>query len=266
MPACPKKKHTRKGKQLLLKLLRKTKVVSSFLAILFLASSCSTGPTIEYKIGIDPSWYPLDLTGKEKNVLAFSTELLQQISQHEKIQITQVIMSWDNLLGGLQKRQYDGMLSSMQPYLFTQNQYDCSELYLQTGPVLIVSASSSVNSLSLLNGKEVAVQDETGINILEKYPGIIIRTYDSIPKALNDVLTGTIDGALVNAISAYAYCNDLYQGQLKVATSPLNSEGLRLVTLHGEAGDLMQAFNDGLKQMQKSGHYNELLKKWGLTQ
>lgn len=259
-----KKKQVLRAKEILIKLLKRSKVYSFLFCILALAS-CDTGPSKEYKIGIDPSWYPLELMGKEKNVMGFTTELFQEIAKIEKIHLTQVKMSWDNLLTGLQKKQSDGILSSMQPYIFNQKQFDFSALMLQTGPVLIVPAVSPVNSLSMLSGKEVAVQDETGSLILEKYPEILIRKYDSIPKALNDVVSNTIDGAIVPTILAHAYCTDLYRGQLKIATPPLNNDGLRLVTLHGDATELMSAFNKGLKKMESNGIYAKLLEKWSLS-
>jgi polar amino acid transport system substrate-binding protein len=95
-------------------------------------------------------------------------------------------------------------------------------------------------------------------------PGAIVRYYNSIPEALNNVVDGTTNAAIIDVLSANAFCQDLYQGQLKIATPPLNEEGLRMITLHGSAADLIKGFNKGLKRIKKNGDYEKILTKWGL--
>ena len=93
-----------------------------------------------------------------------------------------------------------------------------------------------------------------------------MRDYDSIPKALNDIVDGTVDGAIVDILSAVAYCQDLYQGKLKIVTDPLNNEGLRMLTLKDQAHDFLLHFNHGLEKLKTSGAYDKLLYKWNLKE
>jgi polar amino acid transport system substrate-binding protein len=240
---------------------------SFWLAILCcITFSCGGGSQgTVYQIGVDPSWYPLLLDGKESNLTAFSTELLQKIGEQEDIAFSKVSVSWDVLMEGLKKGEYTGILFSMSPYNFNQQTYDFSDLFLKTGPVLVVSTAFDFTSLGKLAGKEIAVMpDSAGTVILEKYPGILIRSYDSIAQALNDVNSGELDGALIDLLIASAYCQDLYQGKLKIVTEPLNDAGLRLITLHNQAPELIEAFNDGLESLKSSKEYDKLLKKWNL--
>lgn len=221
----------------------------------------------EKKIGVDPSWFPLSIPGRENNVTGFSTELLKEIGKMEKLHIVKVTVNWDDLVDGLRNQKYEAILSSIPTYAFNKQTYDFSELYLLTGPVLIVSADSKIDSLKKTNGKEIAVLPETkGALLVEKFPGAIIRNYDSIPKALNDVVSGAVDGAIIDVLSAVAYCQDLYKGKIKVATDPLTEEGLRLLTLHGEDNSLIRQFNRGLEKLKSSGAYEKLLLKWNLQE
>lgn len=198
-------------------------------------------------------------------VMGFSSDLLQEIAALEKLQLAKINVNWDSLLEGLEKGKYEAILSSMQPHLFYQKTYDFSDLYLQTGPVLIVGSSSPITDLSQLNGKEIAVQSgSSSVLLLAPYPGIIIRTYDSIPRALDDIASQTIDGAIVNGPEASAYTQDLYRGRLKVVTKPLNDAGLRLMTLHDKNTNLVKAFNRGLMKLKENGKYDKLLHKWSL--
>jgi polar amino acid transport system substrate-binding protein len=236
-------------------------------SLLALLCGCTCGPNGQRNVGVDSSWYPLQLGNQEHNVTAFSTELLTEIGGIEKIPFVKVTVNWDDLMEGLQKDKYEAILTSMPPYIFNEKLFDYSDAYLPLGPVLVVSVSSSIHSLENLSGKEIAViAGSTSGLLLENSEGVLIRTYDSPPKALNDVENGTIDGAIIDSLSAVAYCRDLYQGKLKIATPPLSPEGLRLVTKHDAAPDLIKGFNAGLQKLKADGTYGKLLAKWNLQE
>lgn len=241
---------------------------SAVLMCLFLFASCiSKNAGRGYLIGIDPNWYSLDLMGKEKSVYAFSNELLQEIAKKNSMKISTLQMNWDTLMPGLEIGQCDAILSSLYPYLFNKKKYDFTNNYLNTGPVLVMPFNAKETSLDTLQGKEIAVQeDSSDADFLETHPGIIIRTYDTVPHALNDIVKGNLDGALVDLLIAESFCQDLYHGQLKIVSPPLNDAGLRLVTLHGHAPALIKSFNKGLKELMHSGEYKKLQKKWGLSE
>lgn len=233
---------------------------------LLLASSCSNEKQTSYQIALDPQWYSLDVKGREQNLVGFMTEILKEISLNKKINVELVMRNWNNLTEGLKKNQYDAILSPIYPYLFNLKKYDFSHLILATGPVLIVPANSSIHSLEELSGKTVAIQiGSEGAILLEKNPEILPRAYESIPQALNHLASGEIDGAIVNILAAQAYCKDLYQGILKIATPPLNDQGIRLLTLHENNEHLIKLFNQGLIELNETGKYQELLQKWSLN-
>jgi polar amino acid transport system substrate-binding protein len=240
----------------------------SFLILVLLALfSCGKSSNGGRRVGVDASWYPLEFGIRNNNVTAFSTELLTEIGRIEKIPFVKLTVNWNDLMEGLQKDKYEAILSSMPPYIFNMQLFDFSDVYLPLGPVLVTPVDSKINSLDQLNGKEIAViSGSTSALILEKSSGVLIRYYDSIPKALNDIVIGTVDGAIIDILSAVAFCNDLYRGILKVATPPLNDDGLRLITKHKGAPDLIKGFNAGLAQMKKNGSYAKLLDKWGLQE
>lgn len=236
------------------------------IVFLLLLCSCGKSHRPSYEIGMDPSWYPIQIPGKEANLTGFSNELLVDIADKERINFSKINMNWDNLLQGLQQEKYAAILSSMQPFVFLEKQFDFSDPYLLIGPVLVVPVASSATALDNLNGKEVAMVngETTSALILEKYPGIIIRGYESAPLALNAVADGVIEGAVINVLLAEAYVKDLFNGRLKVATPPLNNDGLRLVILHDKAPDLIRSFNEGLSSLKKDKTYDSLRSKWGL--
>lgn len=240
-------------------------LVSIFLFLFGCGGSASSKP--DFRIALDPEWYSLEMPERKTALQGFSVELIEAISKEKKLNIALYDRSWDNLIYGLTKDQYEGVLSTMQPYLFYEKLYDFSDLCLQTGPTLIVSSSSKVTSLDQLSGKEIGIQRNSNTALLlEKYPNIIQRTYDSIPMALEDVANGVIDGAMVDILTGYAYCADLYQGRLKIAFPPLTQEGIRLITLHNKDRRFLSTFNKALQTLKDNGTYAKLAKKWNLIE
>ena len=227
---------------------------------------CSSSRPV-YKIGIDPTWFPLDVINKEPYILAFSTELLQKIAQIKRVEFQRVTISWDNLLEGLKMKRYESILSSLEPHGFNLDKYQFSENFLNTGPVLVMRETATKSEVDTLYEKEIAAFSQNDEQLLmQKYPDAIIRMYDSLQKALVDLVIGNLDGVLIGYLQAFSYVNDIYRGQLKISSNPLNNEGLKLVTIAKEQQKLVQLFNEGLNELKKTGEYDALLKKWKLGQ
>lgn len=236
-----------------------------FIAFAFVLMGCGSMAKTPYRIAIDPSWYPMELMGKEANVFAFSNELLREIAAKEKIQLERINVTWDNLLEGLQKDEYDAILSPLPPYNFNLSKYDFSEIYLQTGFVLVVPERQNVSRLDDMENQEVAVQmNSEGELILNAHPEVIVRFYDSPAAALDQLAHKKYAGVVMGMIPAVSFISDLYADQLKIAGDPLNVAGLRLVSMKDKRKELMDHFNRGLERMQDDGSYNALLKKWNV--
>ena len=90
--------------------------------------SCGTPSKKSYVIAVDPAFYSIETLGREKNILAFLTDLLSEISQKSKMQITIRQVNWDSLFQGLQEKQYQGVFSGLAPYNFVMEKYSFSPL------------------------------------------------------------------------------------------------------------------------------------------
>jgi len=239
-----------------------------FLLAALLVCGCSGKSTSSstYEIGIDPSWYPLQLAGHEKNVLAFSIELLTTISRKENLELAVQNMNWNNLLWGLKEQKYNAVLSSLRPYVFYENRFAFSDPYLLTGPVIVTPKNSPIQGLDDLKGKEVAVvRGSSAALILQTTPGIILKGYDSISFALEAIEFGSVNAGALEVLIVQNFIRDLYSDSLEIVGSSLSDEGLRLVSLFHESPLLLKRFNEGLLKLKKSGEYEKLLEKWGLS-
>ncbi|MBA3957235.1 MAG: amino acid ABC transporter substrate-binding protein [Parachlamydiaceae bacterium] len=221
-----------------------------------------------YHVAHATGWYPLDLFGKESNLEGFTDDLLYAISRSQEIDILPLTINPNIIFENLNNRKYDGVLALLPTSSQNKRIYELSEPFYPLGPVLVVKSSTQIDSLKDMEGKIVGVR--TGASLifnLDQYPSVIIRSYDNMIHALNELDNNIIDGVVLNSFSASSYTTGIYAGRLKIVTAPLTDEGLRLVTLKNADGkEFVDYFNAGLKALKEDGTYDKLLKKWGMTQ
>ena len=233
------------------------------LILVLLACGCGGGSMRgTMRIGVDTTWYPLNFGSETPLVNGYTEDFLLEMARYSGMQFELISANWDTLVSGLQEKKYDAILTSMPPYEYNVAKFDFSSNYLELGPVLIVPVDSQKEALSKMNGDRVGIvaNDQTAL-ILEKYPTIMIRSYNTIPDLLNAVAAGEIHGALLAQIPATNYLRDLYAGKLKIASGPMTDAGLHLVASKGRMGP----FNKTLDALRKRKVIDTLLKKWQLN-
>jgi len=238
----------------------------SLCCLLLLLAGCGksnhTGPS---RVAFDPTWYPVEVAGNEARINGFTNDLMMQIAEIGSLNYLLVNGQWDDLLLGLDRKRYDAVLTSLYPYNFYQARYAFSKLFLPTGPVLVMRIDDEFSGWEKMGGKEVAVFSDNDATLIQSYP-IILREYDQVSTALTHLVEGRVDGVLLGTLLAVPYVNDLYRTSLKVVTSPLTDEGLRLVTRKDAGPRVMKKFDTGLLLLREDGRYDELLHKWTLGQ
>lgn len=248
--------------------------IGSFLLIVLiligLVRSCTSGEKkivkSSYKIYRDPNAAPLLLMGKERNMRAFSDELILAIANKANLKVSINAENYKNLFEGLDAGKYDAIVSLLTPNVINQSRYYFSDPFYLLGPVLIVRQDSKANSLAQMEGKIVGISaGSTSAYNVDNYPSILIIPYDNVTMALDDLTNNKIDGLIMEAWPANVYTHGFYGTKLRVASSPLTKEGLRLVTLRKqEYAYLIESFNEGLIDLKKDGEYDKLLEKWSL--
>lgn len=226
---------------------------------------CSAPVTKVYSIARDPSWYPLNLMGKDKNILAFTDDLLVSVAQDQGFNITFLSSGPENLEGDLLREEYDAIMTAMGPSPARNRFFTFSEPYFITGPVLVVPVGSGIEALSDMHDKRVGVKTTAVVIFSEDaYPAIVLQTYATHIQALEALMRDEIDGLIMDLLPAYTLTEGLYRGSLEVVGQPLTSDGLRLVARKGVDDELIKAFNAGLAELKETNGYRALLRKWGL--
>ena len=239
---------------------------ASLLCILSLCmTSCSKKESKAHVIAYDASFLSIDAQGREVNIAAFLNDLTMELSKKTRLPITLSSVNWDTILYGLQNGEYHGVYSGMTPRIFNEKMLNFSNVLLPSGAVLLSRESSKVKKLEGLSNKEVGViQGSHSELILEKYPEVIIRVYESAPALLNDLATATIEGAVLGLLPALGYVNDLYKGSIVISQGPLNDLGLRFVTQKPSGDAFYSSVAKALSRLESDGTLEGLRKKWGL--
>jgi polar amino acid transport system substrate-binding protein len=240
-------------------------LVITFLALILFIRGCGNSiPSHTYKIARDPTLYPLNVMGKERNILAFFDDLILEIALKEKFQVALLSMGPNSLESSVERGEYDAMLSSLQPTSLRKERLLFSDPIFYTGPVLIVPEHSKAKSIADMKGKRVGIQTNSVIifNILD-YPAVV-TPFQSRTAALEALAKGDLDGLVMELVAAYSYTESLYLGVLKVIGEPLTDDALRLVGNRSTAVKLIEHFNEGLKDLMMDGQYEGLLLRWGL--
>ncbi len=220
-----------------------------------------------YKIARDTTWYPVQLLGKERSMVAFSNELLFAIARNEHFQLELISVPSGGLLHGLEKGQYTGILTALAPTIENQRKYLFSEIFYLIGPVMVVPIHSPYQSLQEMAGKTVGFVPGTNLSFkIDLSPSFLILSYDTPTAAIADLERNVLDGVILDLFLAYAYINGPYAGKLRLQSGPMTQDGLRLVTRKTSEGEsLIAAFNAGLEKMKAEGGVCCTLKdKWGL--
>lgn len=259
-----------------IKINRYAYLILSILATLFIVlylrgcSNVHISKKTSFLIGRETT-LQVELLGREKNLFAFTEDLLAHIGADNKMRFQWVDTNPNYLLEGLDNESFDFILTSMRPNIINQERYEFSEPVFNLGPVLIVRQDSQVTSLKQMQSKPIGIAYgfATNFNAL-RTPGINVYDlalvyYNNINRALDDLKNDHIDGVIMRAMPAYAITKGLHAGRLKVVTPPFNDEGMRIVSLKSASHDeVINIINESINKMRQNGAYNAFIAKWGL--
>jgi len=219
-----------------------------------------------FTIARDPSWYPLSLMGKEKNVLAFTNDLILMIAKKRGVRIQLQSVGPNNLFGGLEDGEYEAIITSLIPNAINNRIYNFSDTFFLVGAVLIVPKDFTFTSMDNMSNKIIGInRDPVSSFKYSKYK-MYYKPYDNMTEAFNDLYQARIDGIFMPVLEASIYTEAFHKGAFKIVTPPLSRHGLRLVARQTLLSQfVIEEFNIGLIELIEDGTYGDLCKKWGIT-
>lgn len=232
--------------------------------------ACSAVPIIArshiYIIARDPSWYPLNLMGKEKTLLAFTSDLLLAIAKRRAVKIEIIDVSSGSLFQGLNEKKYGAIISSLAPNPLNNQHYNFSNPFFLIGPVLIVPKDIDITSFHDRGGLVIGVRRTDNVAFDTTKYNAYYKPYDTMTMAFDDLQRNRIDGIILPILQASNYIDAFHKGDFKMISFPTDDQGLRIVARRTYLSDfLIEEFNKGVQELIDDGTYRSLCAKWGLV-
>lgn len=238
-----------------------------FITFSFAGGQKDSGDSKSYVFGVDSTWPPMEFVDTDANeIVGFSIDLLNAIAREVGIEVAFETVAWDGIFTGLMVGNYDGISSSVTITEERQEKMLFSDPYFNAGQILAIRKADSekYKSLQDLVGKEVGAQiATTGASEISKVSGIILKSYDNLGIAAEELANETIEGIVADTplVADYLLKNKKFEGIFTVAGQPMTTEEYGFV-FSLDNTELKEKIDQGLAKVRASGEYDKIYAKW----
>lgn len=216
------------------------------------------------RVALEGTYPPFNFKDKKTGeLIGFDVEFSRALAGRLGVRVEFVPTEWAGILIGLQVGKYDAIVSQVTITPKRAAEFDFSRPYTYSAAQLILRKddSSDYRSITSLRGKTVGVgQASSYAETVNAAGGISVKTYDSAPLNLQDLVNGRIDAALNDRL--------LLPYMIQEAKLPL-----RAAAAIGEPQKQGIAFKKGnpkfktavdaaIRQMIDDGTYARISQKW----
>lgn len=239
----------------------------ALLAALLVAGFSSNVTAKSYVNGIDPNYPPFayvdEKTGKPAG---FDVDSMDWIAKKQGFELSHKPMAWDGIVPALLANQIDMVCSGMSITPERAKMVEFSDPYWVVSRVFIVPANSALTPQEILSKPvKLGVQRGTSeANAIKQeqqakgYPFELVF-YDSAPLAVEDLLNGRIQAALMDELPA----DDAISKGRAVKKAGTHGEPDNFgVALRKGDKELRALIDEGYKKLKADPYWQELQKKY----
>lgn len=193
-------------------------------------------------MGTSPDFPPFEFKDTNGKVVGMDVEIAKEVAKDLGVELEIKEMDFDGLLGSLQGKKVDMILSGMTPKPERKEAVDFSSIYYKTDNVFVVKAENKdkFGKVEDFSGKKIGVQKGTVQEDLtkEKVANADINSLAKTGDIIMNLKNGKVDSVLLEQPVAEAY----------VAQNP--DLALSKVTIADEVGGYAVAMPKGDKELQ----------------
>ncbi len=192
----------------------------------------------------------------------FDVDLAKAMAEVLGVKVKFVDAEWQGLLGGLNKGDFDMLVTCMSKSETRGQNVNFSEPYYSLADVMVVARDNKdVTSAADLQGRTVGVQlgsgSEQAVDAMTGFKEV--KRYNYNPEAFLDLKNGRIDALVVGY--AYAVNQIKEDSSYKVVGAPL-AEAEIVVVMPKGADALTAKINEALASTRKNGAYEKAYATW----
>ena len=210
-------------------------------------------------IGTEGAFKPFNFFDDEIHLKGFDIDVGNAIAKQLGLKPEWKAHAWDTLLIALNQGRFDFVIASHTITPERSKAVDFSKPYYCTGNV-IVSKPGGPKTPADLKGKVIGAQLGTTFEEFAKqFDPKQIKTYQTNPDALQDLLMGRIDAWITDQFTAI---EAMKSRKLNLQISDLlNTEKIGMAVAKGNSL-LLAAINKALDDIQSNGVYEQISMKW----
>lgn len=229
--------------------------------------------TLEKKeliIGLDDTFVPMGFKDENGELVGFDVELAkavcEKLGKEYKFQAIDWSMKETELNSGNIDLIWNGYSISDE----RKEKVEFSKPYLDNKQIIVTLADSSINKKADLEGKKVGAQNQSTAvdavkadksNIIEKFDGGDLVTFENNNDALMDLEAGRLDAIVVDEILARYYIEARGSEKYKILDENFGDEQYGVGIRKGDT-EFVKAFNKALDEVIADGTAGEISKKW----
>ncbi|MBW4687867.1 MAG: ABC transporter permease subunit [Komarekiella atlantica HA4396-MV6] len=220
----------------------------------------STGKTL--RVATEPAFPPFEFQGKDGELQGFSFDLMNAIGTAANFKVNFQSLPFDGIIPALQGKTVDAAISSITITEERAKTISFSRPYFKAGLAIAIRADNqNITGFDSLKNQKIAVQiGTTGAAKAKSIPGVQIRSFDSAPLALQELLNGNVDAVINDApVTLYAINTGNLQG-IKVVEQLLTEEFYGIAT--AQDSPYLALINNGLDRVLENGTYSQIYQKW----
>jgi arginine/lysine/histidine/glutamine transport system substrate-binding/permease protein len=224
------------------------------------SGSTSAGKTLT--VATEPAFPPFEFQGEGGNLQGFDIDLMNASAKSAGFAVKFQSLPFDGIIPALQARTVDAAISALTITAERAQTIDFSRPYFKAGLAIAVRRDNQdITSFESLRNRNIAVQlGTTGAEKAKSIPGAKIRSFDSAPLALQELLNRNVDAVINDApVTLYAIKSANLEG-IKIVSQLLTEEFYGIAT--AESSPNLEPINRGLTAILENGTYAQIYQKW----
>lgn len=214
------------------------------------------------KMATSADFPPFESRDTKGEFIGFDIELAKIIAKELGYELEIEDMKFDGLVGALQAKRVDFVMSGMSATDKRKKNVDFSSAYQRSGEMFIMKDGTKINDLESLKGKTVGVQlgtiQEEGADKLSKEYGFDVKKIDDAGIVIQELNSNRIDVGYMDKTVALGYVKE--QGLVGFDDPTTSSPGMGIAFPKGS--ELVVDVNQILKELEENGKLDELEDKW----
>ncbi len=163
-------------------------------------------------IGMEVGYPPMEYTTDDgKDFIGFDVDVAKALGEVLGLKVEFINTSWDGIFAGLEKNQYDAIISAVSITTDRQEKYLLTEPYV-ANRLCVVTKGALITPESFA-GKKIAVQDATTASdsiqeLVDAGIKIEVLRYEKVTQCFDDLKLGRVDAVYVDSVVAAYYTKD----------------------------------------------------------